>query len=102
MRLPALLLAALALVGCAGESFRDTTAPIAAQQDFDPERYLGLWYEIARFPVRFQEGCTATTAEYGAVIPPFLAGCIRRIHTAIFSFCAGVMPPMPMFGRSLL
>lgn len=36
------------------------------------------------------------------VIPPFLAGCIRRIHAAIFSFCAGVMPPMPMFGRSLL
>ena len=41
--------------------------------------------------------------ERGAVvIPPFLAGCIRRIHAAIFSFCAGVMPPMPMFGRSLL
>ena len=36
------------------------------------------------------------------VIPPFLAGCIRRIHAAIFSFWAGVMPPMPMFGRSLL
>ena len=36
------------------------------------------------------------------VIPPLLAGCIRRIHAAIFSFCAGVMPPMPMFGRSLL
>ena len=36
------------------------------------------------------------------VIPPFLAGCIRRIHAAIFSFMAGVMPPMPMFGRSLL
>ena len=34
--------------------------------------------------------------------PPFLTGCIRRIHAAIFSFCAGVMPPMPMFGRSLL
>jgi hypothetical protein len=31
-----------------------------------------------------------------------LAGCIRRIHAAIFSFWAGVMPPMPMFGRSLL
>lgn len=41
-------------------------------------------------------------AEGQLVIPPFLAGCIRRIHTAIFSFCAGVMPPMPMFGRSLL
>lgn len=36
------------------------------------------------------------------VIPPFLTGCIRRIHAAIFNFCAGVMPPMPMFGRSLL
>ena len=36
------------------------------------------------------------------VIPPFLAGCMRRIHAAIFSFWAGVMPPMPMFGRSLL
>jgi hypothetical protein len=49
------------------------------------------------------------------VIPPFLTGCIRRIHAAIFSFMAGVMPPMPrcpamvclqtmrgMFGRSLL
>ena len=37
-----------------------------------------------------------------SVIPPFLMGCMRRIHAAIFSFWAGVMPPMPMFGRSLL
>ena len=36
------------------------------------------------------------------VISPFLAGCIGRIHAAIFSFWAGVRPPMPMFGRSLL
>jgi hypothetical protein len=36
------------------------------------------------------------------VIPPFLTGCIRRAHAAIFSFIAGVMPPMPMLGRSLL
>ena len=36
------------------------------------------------------------------VIPPFLAGCGRRTHAAIFSFMAGVIPPMPMFGRSLL
>jgi hypothetical protein len=34
--------------------------------------------------------------------PPFLTGCIRRTYAAIFSFWAGVMPPMPMFGRSLL
>jgi hypothetical protein len=36
------------------------------------------------------------------VIPPFLTGCIRRTYAAIFSFMAGVMPPMPMLGRSLL
>ena len=30
----------------------------------DLERYSGLWYEIASFPARFQEGCHCTTAEY--------------------------------------
>ena len=38
----------------------------------------------------------------GAVIPPFLTWPICRIHAARFSFCAGVIPPMPIFGRSLL
>lgn len=57
----------LALAGCglAAPSYRDAAAPIASQADFDAERYTGLWYEIARFPVPFQEGCTAVTAEYG-------------------------------------
>ena len=36
------------------------------------------------------------------VIPPFLTGCGCRTYAAIFSFCAGVIPPMPIFGRSLL
>ena len=36
------------------------------------------------------------------VISPFLTGCIGRIYAAIFIFMAGVMPPMPMLGRSLL
>jgi apolipoprotein D and lipocalin family protein len=27
-------------------------------------RYAGTWYEIARFPHRFQEGCRETTATY--------------------------------------
>lgn len=67
MRLPLVLTAAIALAACTGPSFRDTTKPIAARQDFQPERYLGQWYEIARFPVRFEEGCTATTAQYGPI-----------------------------------
>ncbi|TYB83748.1 hypothetical protein FQ320_23980, partial [Oceaniovalibus sp. ACAM 378] len=36
------------------------------------------------------------------VILPFLTGRGRRTYAAIFSFIAGVMPPMPIFGRSLL
>ena len=36
------------------------------------------------------------------VIIPFLMGLFPRLHAASFSFMAGVMPPMPMFGRSLL
>ena len=36
------------------------------------------------------------------VIPPFLMGLSRRIQAAVFIFIAGVMPPMPMLGLSLL
>jgi apolipoprotein D and lipocalin family protein len=31
----------------------------------DLDRYLGTWYEIARFPAWFQRGCTAVRADYG-------------------------------------
>ena len=47
-------------------------------------------------------GGTGAGKTHFAVIPPFLAGCIRRIHAAIFSFWAGVMSPMLIFGRSLM
>ena len=36
------------------------------------------------------------------VIRPFLMGPSRRIQAAVFSFMAGVMPPIPILGRSLL
>ena len=38
----------------------------------------------------------------GWVILPFLAATESRAYAARFSFMAGVMPPMPMLGRSLL
>ena len=28
------------------------------------EKYLGIWYEIAHLPAKFQEGCNETTATY--------------------------------------
>lgn len=58
---------ALACLSACGSSYRNADVPITAKQDFDATRYLGTWYEIARYPVRFQEGCTATTATYGLV-----------------------------------
>ncbi len=30
----------------------------------DLEKYSGLWYEIAAYPTRFEEGCHCITAEY--------------------------------------
>lgn len=36
------------------------------------------------------------------VIPPFLTGLFGRIHAASFNFWAGVIPPIAIFGRSLL
>ena len=45
-----------------------TVGAIAAElptvQNVDLERYLGTWYEIARFDQKFQRGCTAVSATY--------------------------------------
>jgi len=56
------------LTACAAPSavYRDTDVPINSMAVLDAERYAGLWYEIARFPVGFQEGCINTTATYEA------------------------------------
>jgi apolipoprotein D and lipocalin family protein len=56
------LLLALLTAGCAAPNRGE--APLQAVTDFDLERYLGKWYEIARYPNRFQRGCVATTAAY--------------------------------------
>jgi apolipoprotein D and lipocalin family protein len=38
--------------------------PLETVSYVDPERYAGLWYEIASFPQSFQKGCFCTTARY--------------------------------------
>ena len=62
----------LLLAGCSTQGsggffsvYRDTDVPIASKAVFEPERYLGLWYEVSRYPVPFQAGCVGVTAEYG-------------------------------------
>ena len=59
------LLLGIALFGCSETTTeRLQLAPLEAVPQVDIERYLGTWYEIASYPQRFQEGCTATTATY--------------------------------------
>jgi len=52
------LLAALILSGC------HSTANLKVVEDFNIDRYLGRWYEAARFPHRFEQGLTSVTADY--------------------------------------
>jgi len=47
-----------------GEVYRDLDVPISSVALFDAARYLGVWYEVARFPVVFERGCAGVTAEY--------------------------------------
>ncbi|MFK7944059.1 MAG: lipocalin family protein [Paracoccaceae bacterium] len=54
----------LALAACASPQYRDTSVAITTEGPVDLTRYQGLWYEIARFPNRFEEGCAGVTAEY--------------------------------------
>ena len=39
-------------------------APLSVVSIVDLNRYLGKWYEIARYPAWFQKGCVRATAQY--------------------------------------
>jgi len=68
MRLAAIAAFAAALFTAAptqAASYRDTSKPIGVVVNLDLDRYAGKWYEIARFPNRFERGCQGVTAEYG-------------------------------------
>ena len=43
---------------------KDVAPPLQVVPRVDLERYTGTWFEIARFPHRFQEGCVASSATY--------------------------------------
>ena len=53
------VLATLFFVGCTG-----VPAGLRPVTDFEPERYLGKWYEIARFDHRFERNLSNVSALY--------------------------------------
>ena len=59
----------LVLAGCTAAPstrFRDSTVTIASAAAFDPVRFVGRWYEIARYLTSLEAGCRDTTADYRA------------------------------------
>jgi len=52
--------------------------------------------------LRGEESTAALCRRRASVIPPFSMGRFSRIQAAFLNFCIGVIPPMPMLGRSLL
>lgn len=64
-RRPILFAAAAAAVGAAAVVYARSRRPALPVVPFvNVKRYMGLWYEIARLPARFERGCQAVTAEY--------------------------------------
>lgn len=65
-RILTVLMLSFSVSACiAGPSGRAKDAPaLEAVASVDVERYMGLWFEIARYPTSFQKNCEGTTAEY--------------------------------------
>lgn len=59
MRIFLLVLLSISLIGCTG--MPDGVMPV---KNFDENRYLGKWYEIARLDHSFERGLSHVTAEY--------------------------------------
>lgn len=54
--------ATLGLSGCVGAGANLPQLDTASNVDLS--RYTGVWYEIAKYPVSFEQGCVNVTAEY--------------------------------------
>lgn len=55
---------ALAGIGIAAFAIATRNKPLKTVTHVELEKYLGTWYEIAKFPQNFEKGCTHVTAEY--------------------------------------
>jgi apolipoprotein D and lipocalin family protein len=65
------IIACLALSGCSTLEKGPVGNSVVPQpaKAVDLQRYLGKWYELARYEAGFQKGCEAVTAEYSLTAP---------------------------------
>lgn len=86
MRPAAAFLLLAALTGCvSGNAWRDPAVPLETVA-VDIDSYMGRWHEIARFPNRFEEGCTQVTADYTRLSKGRVAvvnTCLRNGETEV-------------------
>jgi len=59
----ALVFMPMLVIGCASMEEK-TMKPVETVKFVDLSRYVGQWYEIARYPNRFQKGCVGSRATY--------------------------------------
>mgnify|MGYP000019264853 CR=1 FL=1 len=62
----------------AGEPPRTLISPLVAVPSLDVERYMGTWYEIAKYPNRFQKQCVADTRAEYSLLPDGRVQVINR------------------------
>lgn len=67
---------ALSLSACVSGPSGNPNPPQPAKT-VELERYLGKWYEVARYDMRFEKGCEGVTAEYSKRAD----GLIRVLNT---------------------
>ncbi|MDR6627640.1 lipocalin family protein [Caulobacter segnis] len=66
----------LSLSACVSGPSGNPTPPQPAKS-VELDRYLGKWYEVARYDMRFEKGCEGVTAEYSKRTD----GLIRVLNT---------------------
>jgi apolipoprotein D and lipocalin family protein len=69
--------ALLLMFACAG--MEKDNRPLDVVDYVDLKRYVGTWFEVARYPAWFQKGCVASKAEY-SLMPD---GKIRVINRCL-------------------
>jgi len=72
------ILIPMALLGCASLK-EPSVPPLEVVPYVDLKRYIGTWYEIARFPHRFQEGCVGSNATY-TLLEDGKIGVLNQCH----------------------
>ncbi|MBX3394476.1 MAG: lipocalin family protein [Phycisphaerae bacterium] len=58
------IVAAACVSGVFGCNFEMFFPPLDVVEQVDLSRFVGTWYEVARYPNGFEEGCAGVTAEY--------------------------------------